>query len=80
MLEDGRGGQPHVGRVDREAPEKEREAPGASEGVGETVRLKWLAWEGWRREGSMDLLTGLLAGTAELEVVEDRLVVRCREA
>src|ERR1700761_1441038 len=37
MLEDGRGGQPHVGRVDREAPEKEREAPGASEGVGETV-------------------------------------------
>jgi len=77
MLEDGRGGRPQVGRVVREAPEKERETPETSEGVGETVRLKWLAW---RREGSIDLLPGSLVGTAELEVVEDRLVVRCREA
>ena len=76
-FEDNRG-RPHVGCVGRVALVKERETPEASEGVGETVRLKWLAWERWRREGSIDLLPGLLSG-AGLEVVEDRLMVRCRE-
>ena len=78
-FEDNRG-RPHVGYVGRVLPAKERETTEASEGVGETVRLKWLAWEGCRREGSIDFLPGLLLSGTGLEVAEVRLMVRCREA
>jgi hypothetical protein len=72
------GGRPHDGCVGRRGAEKEREATDATEGVGEVARLAWPARNGWRREGSTDFLPELL-GT-EFEVVEDRLIVRCREA
>ena len=45
-IEDGKGdrdGRPRVGCVGGVALEKEREWPEASDGVGETVRLKWLS-------------------------------------
>ena len=77
---DNRGGRPHVGSVERGgAPEKERETPDASEGVGEAASLVLPTRERWRREGSTDFLPELLLGT-EFGAVEDRLIVRCREA
>jgi len=73
------GGRPHVGYEGRREPEAERETTDAFEGVGETARLKWLARRGCGWASSSGFLPpGLLA--MGLEVVEFRLIVRCREA
>ena len=78
-LDDGSGGGgPQLGNASLRAPETER-ATDTTEGVGEAARLGLLARAecGW--DGSIDfLLVGLLA--LVFETVEDRLVVRCREA
>jgi hypothetical protein len=78
-LDDGSGGGgPQLGTDGRRAPETER-ATDTTEGVGEAARLRLLARAecGW--DGSIDfLLLGLLA--LVFETVDDRLMVRCREA
>lgn len=63
----------------RREPKTEREIPDASEGVGETARLAWLARRGCGWDGSKGFLPpGLLAMGPS--AVDDRLMVRCREA
>lgn len=77
--EDSEGGGPQLGNG-RRAPETERETVDTSEGVGEAARLALIARSGCGWEGSIDLL--LAAGLLELglETVDERLIVRCREA
>ena len=73
------GGGPQLGNS-RRAPETERETTDTSEGVGEATRIAWLARGGCGCDGSIELLPA--AGLLELglETVDDRLIVRCREA
>lgn len=73
-LDDGsEGGGPHLGTDGRRAPETER-ATDTTEGVGEPARLGLLA-----RDGSIDFLLVELLPLV-FETVDDRLIVRCREA
>jgi hypothetical protein len=72
------GGGPQLGRDDRRAPETER-AIDTTEGVGDAARLGSPARVecGWN--GSTDFLPARLLALL-FEIVDDRLIVRCREA
>ena len=79
-LDDGSGGgRPQLGNDGRRAPETER-ATDTTEGVGEAARLGLLSRADCGWGGSIDFLPvgGLLA--LVFETVDDRLIVRCREA